>query len=144
MTYFINKMLYFKDILDCTDWSSISKSSWIHGGSNSLFFAFAHGTRGWRTNSCFLMCRDGTSSKEGKKERGDGVGVRGRRRVKQQSKPCRATTVARTSLFTNGPSRRRRCFNVAVLHRGRPSSGPRLFTFPLPSVWNPQRGRKWP
>lgn len=67
MIYFINKMLYFKEILDRTDWSSGSKSSWIHGGSNSLFFAFARGTRGWRTNSCFLMCRDGTSSKEGKK-----------------------------------------------------------------------------
>lgn len=31
MIYFINNMLYFKEILDCTDWSSGSKSSWIHG-----------------------------------------------------------------------------------------------------------------
>lgn len=68
---------------------------------------------GWWTNSCFLMCRDGArAAKRGKKrERGDGAGGGGWRGAKQQSKPCRATTVARVSLFTN--RRSRCCFNVA-------------------------------
>lgn len=90
------------------------ESLWDEARGSALFRgAFARATRrGWWTNSCFLMCRDGArAAKRGKKKESEETGGGGWRGAKQQSKPCRATTVARASLFTN--RRSRCCFNVA-------------------------------
>lgn len=87
---------------------------WKRANSNSRLRRRRATTRGAFTSgkvTAVFVCRDATQRSE-KKEVGKRERERDEEREKQQSKPCRATAVARVAVH----NKNRRCFNVTNIY----------------------------